>query len=125
MEGKYFSSAELSCSCCGVNKMKPETIARLDRLRELYGFPLVLSSAFRCPKHNAEVSSTGDAGPHTTGQAVDIVVRGAEGLTLMGIAQRLGFTGFGVKQHGGSRYLHLDDLPAAEGRPRPWLWSYP
>ena len=125
MHGKYFSESELACSCCGVNQMKPETIERLDRLRELYGKPMVLSSAYRCSKRNAEVSSTGPNGPHTTGQAVDIAVRGDEALVLMGLAQRLGFTGFGVKQHGGSRFLHLDDLPAAQGRPRPWLWSYP
>lgn len=125
MDGRYFTDDELKCSCCGVNAMRPETVDRLDRLRELYGKPIALSSAYRCAKRNTEVSSTGQNGPHTTGQAVDILVRGAEGLVLMGLAQRLGFTGFGVKQHGASRYLHLDDLPEAEGRPRPWLWSYP
>jgi zinc D-Ala-D-Ala carboxypeptidase len=126
MHGKYFTKSELACPCCGVSAlMRLETVDRLDRLRELFGKPLQLSSAYRCPAHNAAVSSTGADGPHTTGQAVDVVCRGTDAFVLAGQAMRLGFTGIGVQQRGGSRFLHLDDLPNSSRFPRPWLWSYP
>ena len=43
----------------------------LQTARENLG-PLQITSAYRCPSHNDSVSSTGMAGPHTTGLAVDI-----------------------------------------------------
>lgn len=42
------------------------------------------------------------------------------------IAYELGITGIGWKQHGASRFVHLDDLHEADGHvPRPTIWSYP
>lgn len=125
-EGKYFKDPELSCSCCGKNEMQQETVDRLDRLRELYGKPIRLSSAYRCPKHNATVSSTGADGPHTTGQSADILCSGADALILVGLALHVGFTGIGIAQKGphGSRFIHVDDIQPGGKQPRPWLWSY-
>lgn len=34
------------------------------------------------------------------------------------------FTGIGIQQKGGDRYIHLDNLPNAPGQPRPTVWSY-
>jgi zinc D-Ala-D-Ala carboxypeptidase len=45
-------------------------------------------------------------------------------LEMIRMALSVGFTGIGVKQHGAGRFIHLDDLPNAEGQPRPHLWSY-
>lgn len=122
---EHFTDAELSCSCCKVCGFNSGTLARLERVRELFGKPMALSSAYRCPKHNAKVSHTGTHGPHTTGQAVDVVVAGSDALRLIKIAVDCGFTGVGVKQSGAfdSRFIHLDDLGA--GYPRPSVWSYP
>ena len=96
--------------------------------------PLKLSSAFRCAKHNQEVSSTGPNGPHTDhgegGQAVDVRISGADALRLVEVAKKYGMTGIGVKQNGpvGKRFIHLDNLGSdytkLTGGPRPWLWSY-
>ena len=72
ISSKNFSDKELSCSCCGENKMTQETVDALQALRESLGRPLKLSSAYRCPEHNSKVSYTGKSGPHTTGQAIDI-----------------------------------------------------
>jgi uncharacterized protein YcbK (DUF882 family) len=117
---KYFTGAELRCKCCGENKMQPETLKRLDELRDLYGKPIKLSSAYRCESHNNEIGATQT---HATGRAVDILCRGVDALHIIQIALSLGFTGFGIKQHGDDRFVHLDDLSPKDA-PRPALWSY-
>lgn len=35
-----------------------------------------------------------------------------------------GFTGIGINQKGGNRFIHLDDCGPTTGRPRPTMWSY-
>ena len=122
----YFSSAELSCHCCGAHPMDPAFLQRLTALRVALGQPMRLSSAYRCPPHNGAVSATGPTGPHTTGRAVDVLVSGAAALELVEQALAYGFTGIGVSQKGphARRFVHLDDLPTAPGQPRPTIWSY-
>jgi hypothetical protein len=52
-------------------------------------------------------------------------VRGHEVYVLTKLAMQHGFTGIGLKQHGASRFLHLDDLPNGNPTgPRPWIWTY-
>lgn len=121
---KYFARAEMACRGSGECRMDPAFMARLERLRLVFGKPMPISSGYRSPAHNAAVSTTGETGPHTTGRAADILVRGADALTLIGLATDLGFTGIGVSQKGPSRFIHLDDLPDAPGQPRPTIWSY-
>jgi zinc D-Ala-D-Ala carboxypeptidase len=119
----FFSDAELACKCgCGLLP-PPAHRAKLERLRERFGKPLIVTSGARCPAHNARVSSTGSTGPHTKG-ATDVGVRGADALRLIDLALEQGFTGIGVSQKGLVRFIHLDDLPDAPGQPRPTIWSY-
>ena len=125
MLAEFFSEEELRCkSGCGRAAMHAEFLDRLDRLRRRWGQPLILTSAYRCPEYNVVVSTSGKRGPHTTGRAVDVLIRGHDALKLLLLASELGFTGFGVQQKGDVRFLHLDDLGAGAGRPRPFLWSY-
>jgi hypothetical protein len=42
----------------------------------------------------------------------------------MRLALAKGFTGIGVQQKGGGRFIHLDNLPNGPGQPRPTVWSY-
>ena len=128
MATEHFSNKELRCKCCGVATMQPQFMESLERIRVEMNRPLKLSSAFRCSKHNQEVSSTGPNGPHTDhgegGQAVDILISGSDALRLMEVARKYGMSGIGVKQQGKSRFIHLDNLGNATGQPRPWVWSY-
>lgn len=101
-------------------------MTRLELLRAELGMPLVLNSAYRCPTHNAAVSTTGRNGPHTTGRAVDIAISGKPVVALLAAALSLGFTGIGLKQDGAAmagRFVHLDDL-TAPAYPRPRVWTY-
>lgn len=118
----YFSQDELKCKCgCGVYKFSPATLTRLNLLREACGFPLVITSGYRCPAYNTK---RGFTQTHSTGHAVDILCDHEKAHKVLTEAARLGFTGIGVNQKGDGRYIHLDDLPGGPGMPRPNVWSY-
>lgn len=122
-----FAEHEFRCRCgCGRAGMAAAFLDRLQAIRDRLGRPLAVSSGFRCPDHNARVSTTGRDGPHTTGRAADIAVAGADAELVEIIAIELGITGRGVKQHGPWKYrfLHLDDIEPGGKHPRPRLWSY-
>jgi len=121
---KHFKLEDFACPCCGANEINYDFVTRLDMLRDLCNFPLIVTSGYRCPAHNAKVSTTGEHGPHTTGRAADLSVRGAQALYLVGQAFALNFRGVGVSQRGDARFIHVDDLPNADGQPRPMIWSY-
>ena len=117
---RYFKLEEFSCKHCGENEIDPDFVSRLDELRARYGRPMVITSGYRCPEHNAAVSSTGTHGPHTTGRAADISVARRDAYDLLRLALDMGFRGIGVNQKGAGRFLHLDMID--EGRPT--VWSY-
>lgn len=124
---RWFSFDDFTCHCgCKENKQHEDFIDKCDDLRDACGFPLKPSSGYRCPKHNKEVSTTGEFGPHTTGRSVDFLVSRHRAHIVVREAMKLGFTGIGVSQKGDmtKRFIHLDDLPDAPGQPRPTLWSY-
>lgn len=107
----------------------PTTLDRFELLRIRMGRPLPINSGYRTPEHNLAVASTGERGPHTTGQAFDIQIYGFEWIRLVSIAYELGFTGFGINQAATvperSRFIHLDDLESDDrGRVRPAQWWY-
>ena len=121
-----FSVEEFACKgedCCGGRSDMDDTfMAALQRLRVQLGFGLTVTSGFRCPEYNEVVSSTGPAGPHTTGKAADLAVDRAQAWLLL--IQAGEFNGIGIKQHGNGRFIHLDTLTEPEHSPRPTVWSY-
>lgn len=121
----HFQPRELACKGDGSLVVVPPFLDRLEALRAAVARPLVIMSGYRSPAYNARVSTTGADGPHTTGQAVDIAIRGPDALALIAAAIGLGFTGVGVRQHGDGRFIHIDDLDPSMNRPRPTIWSYP
>lgn len=122
---QYFSAEELQCRCCGAMEMDGEFMRQVVALRRQLGFPFPVTSAYRCPAHNAVVSSTGPSGPHTTGKAIDITVSGRDAMRLLQAALNTHyFTGIGINQRGNGRFIHLDALKGPE-YPRPTIWTYP
>ena len=59
----------------------------------------------------------------STGRAADVAVHGVDALRLLQLALQCGFTGIGVQQKGGGRFIHLDDISNGY-LPRPALWTY-
>jgi uncharacterized protein YcbK (DUF882 family) len=126
---EHFTPAEFACrgqNCCGNdNLIQPALVFKLDQLRGRLNKPVMITSGYRCPIHNSRVSpGTGETGPHTTGLAADIGVSGRDAITVLRLALELGFTGIGVQQKGGDRFLHVDLIPDSHGHKRPWIWSY-
>ncbi len=117
---EYFTPAELACSCCG--KLPPDTpewdaqLELADKLRGECGFPLTVTSGYRCASHPIEAAKD-CPGMHTYG-AMDFRVRGRYAHILLKKAMCLGFTGIGVQQKGHVRFIHLDL------REEPTVWSY-
>lgn len=120
----YFSAEELTCRCgCGQMKMDNDFMLWLVALRDCFGMSMPVTSGYRCPAHNASVSSTGNAGPHTTGKAVDVLIARGKATQLVRLALEMGVRGVGIKAHGpdSGRIVHLDMLP----RPEQIIWTYP
>jgi zinc D-Ala-D-Ala carboxypeptidase len=121
---KHFRRDEFACKgkdCCGgSNAISDDLIDLLEDLRDGVGFPLVVTSGYRCPLHNTRVSTTGEAGPHTTGLAADLGVDRERAVIVLQYALRMPFMGFGVNQKGSGRFIHLDIVPR---EPRT-VWSY-
>ncbi len=107
-------------------EMDEEFLERLEQLRVVFGRSMPVTSAFRCPNHNAQVSKTGFTGPHTTGKSIDIAVSGQDAFDLLALAFLHNFTGLGISQRGphSKRFIHLDNIGDGPGRPRPTIWSY-
>lgn len=129
---KYFRPSEFACRCgqCDSDgrEMSIDFVWKLDQLRERLGFPIVVTSGYRCPAYNAQISTTGDDGPHTTGRAADVSLAGRQAFRMLQQATLGGwFTGIGLRQHGphSRRFMHLDDLTEPGHAPRPWVWTYP
>ena len=116
-----FGPAEFSCSHCGELKIDESFLAILQEIRNQIAKPLRITSGYRCPIHNQNVSSTGADGPHTTGRAADIGIQGSDAWALLRIAASFPeIRGIGVNQKGRARFIHLDTLP----HNRPTVWSY-
>ncbi|MDT4866457.1 Peptidase M15 [compost metagenome] len=121
-----FGYHELRCKCgrCGSDgrEMDATFMGHLQQLRDLYGKPLVITSAFRCRRHPVEAKKAAP-GAHSLGLAVDIACRGADAVAILRLATTLPFTGFGISQRGNARFIHLDTGSAPQ-LPRPMIWSY-
>ena len=117
---KNFTEDELACNCgCGQNECKDQMVSLLQKLRDDVGFPIRLSSAYRCESWNKEVGGHPNSA-HKEGLAVDVLCRGEKALQIVESAIKLGFTGVGISQKHGQRFVHLDVKQTESKR----LWSY-
>ena len=118
---QFFHEDEFRCQHCGsLSGVDWDFASEIDALRERVGFPLILSSAYRCAIIRLRSAKKSQA--HTaTGRAVDVAVTGEQALKVIDAALDMGFERVGVQQKGSGRFIHLDK---AHGFPAPAIWSY-
>lgn len=104
MRYKHFEKEEFACPCCGENKISSKLVGYLDRARELSGVPFVVTSGYRCEKHNEEVGGV-PGSSHTKGLAADIAVPNNEvRYWVLEALFTVGFKRIGV----GDEFVHVD-----------------
>ena len=67
-----FNLREFICTHCGVAKVDPELIRRLQIARDRIGRPIVVTSGYRCPTHNRAVGGAANS-QHLYGTAADVM----------------------------------------------------
>lgn len=100
---KNFSEKEMQCPCCKQQEMRTNFMEALQKLREEYGRPMIVTSGYRCKKHNEKVGGA-KTSQHLRGNAVDIKCARHERYRLIQLALRHGFTGIEFS----SKHVHLD-----------------
>ena len=125
---KNFDIDEFRCPCCGKvidNIEFRRFVVFLQTARSYASFPFVITSGYRCPKHNAEVGGVPDSA-HTKGLAVDIRVRSTTESAAAGNHRRFAivdalreanFKRIGVHE----LYIHVD---MDADKPQYTMWVY-
>lgn len=118
-----FSKEELVCQHTGEENPNVEKFTQLmdgiQELRDWYGKPIGVTSAYRSPSHPIEARKE-KPGQHTIA-AIDIRIPTADCHRVIAKAFELGYTGIGVNLVGdrGQRFIHLDERTSP-----PRVWSY-
>lgn len=125
---EYFTVNELECRGTGECHMQEDFMSMLVNIRREIDRPLIVSSGYRSPAHNARIGGASNS-PHIHGRAVDIVCMGTVAYNLICISLKHGMTGIGVSQKGPAenRFIHIDNIAKGQQEllgPRPWVWSY-
>jgi uncharacterized protein YcbK (DUF882 family) len=113
---QYFEPKEFACPCCG--GLPTEGFMNLiDKTRAMAQTPFVITSGFRCQKHNERVGGVKDSA-HTKGVAVDIKVGASQArYRVIRGAIAAGFTRIGIAK----TFIHIDcDLTLPQGV----IWTY-
>ena len=115
MTFRYFTLEEFACQETDENGIKEEFVTSLDALRHECGFPFVITSGYRSPRHSIEAKKQ-TPGQHATGCAADIAIsNGAQRFIIVSNALRLGFSGIGIAKS----FVHVDIRQTT-----PVIWTY-
>jgi uncharacterized membrane protein (UPF0127 family) len=106
----HFEAGEFACRCCGKAIVEPALLEALEKFRALCGDrPIVITSGYRCPKHNRAVGGA-EKSRHMSGTAADIEVRGMDRDQMYRMADESGLFG-GVGKYPGVTAIHVDVRP--------------
>lgn len=104
-----FPAKELRCKCprcqgLQPNHCSPDALLKLQAIREEFGKPMALTSAYRCENHPEEAKKA-RPGQHTNGVAFDVLLPwGADRMKLLQLAVKHGAKGFGFA----NSFIHID-----------------
>lgn len=103
---EFFTVREFGCkggSCCSTTLIDDKLVEYLQKIREHFGKPVIISSGHRCEKHNRSVNGA-TASRHVKGQAADIVIQGVEPAEVAKYAESIGVLGIGLYDN----FVHVD-----------------
>lgn len=117
-EINHFEEWEFECPCCKKADMNASFVKLLDKARTIAGVSFVLTSGYRCKKHNDELPHSSPNSSHMKGLAVDITASDSRTrFKILNALLEVGFTRIGV----GSSFIHVDrDL----SKPQEVIWTY-
>ena len=85
----HFKRNEFTCKCgCGFNHIDVSLVKILDKIRDHYGKPIVITSGVRCVNHNRKVGGTSQS-YHVKNKAADFYVQGVNVYEVLRYCQTL------------------------------------
>lgn len=103
---KYFTREELACPDTGDCLINAKLLVKLDELRELAGKPIIVTSGYRSPTHNAKVGGA-QSSQHTEGKAADLVCLGLSYKKFLKLCEQV-FANGGVGCYPEEKFVHVD-----------------
>ena len=120
--GRYFISSEMDCPCshCSYTFIDQNLVDGLDRLRDILGDRLIITSGYRCDYYQAHLKEKGfetakGRSQHQDGCAADVRSDSRSGADLTVFAAEAGFNAIGT----GKDWIHVDTRREKERR-----WTY-
>lgn len=111
MSAKFFNEKE-------TEGLSQEVVHKLDRARDFYGSPIIITSGYRTPERNAEIGGVPESA-HTKGLAVDIRAP-LDPFMRIKLAWALGSAGFRRLEIAKLHYhVDCDDI----SKPSPVVWE--
>lgn len=106
-----FKASEFKCTgsgCCTVTKIDASLVTILQKIRNHFGKPVHINSAYRCTKRNKQVG--GSSGSyHLSGKAADIKVEGIAPAEVAKYAESIGVLGIGLYEtNTDGHFVHVD-----------------
>lgn len=116
------SDPKLGCTCkhpdCDKRMVRQDVLNMLQKVRDDYGEPMIITSGGRCPNHPDEVHRTKPA-DHQKRKAVDVKVSNEmQAIELIALASRHGFNAFGKA----NSFIHLGWRPELDKRIATWTY---
>lgn len=111
---KNFGVHEFRCGLgrgcsCATTLIDDKLVDYLQKIRDHFGKPVTISSAYRCPTYNGNTKGAATGSRHTKGQAADIVVDGVKPAEVAKYAESIGVLGVGLYETDkDGHFVHID-----------------
>lgn len=113
-----FSPQEMASKREGELLIDPDSMDKLQKLRNILGKPMIITSAYRSEAHNKAVGGA-PRSQHRLGKAFDVVMTNQDPAHFESVAKAVGFTGFG--HYPKSNFMHIDTGPARRWNDGSWF----
>ena len=122
---EFFNPNEFRCKCCKKVYMDLNFVKRLNYARSIALIPFIVTSGYRCEKHNREIGGKENSA-HLYGKAADILCNTDNSRFIMvSSLLRVGFKRLGISKGTEFRsgFIHVDDMIDNEHPPF-LIWLY-